>query len=88
MKKQFKQEKNQEIRAFLCTEKLCTDEFSPLVNRGEFVFLDPDAKAKEGDLVAVKCPEYPGFKLAFYDNKLAYWAVSAGVGRTLNRNIF
>lgn len=88
MKKQFKQEEKQPVKPYLYTERLCTDEFSPLVNRGEFVLLDTEAQAKQGDLVAVKIREYPGFKLAFYDNNLTYFAVSAGVGRTLNKNIF
>jgi hypothetical protein len=86
MKKQFKREANSPIHAFLYTELLVTDEFEPIVRRGEFVLLDTDASAKEGDLVAVRQKEYPGYFLKYYTKGVDCFAVCVGVGRRLNKS--
>ncbi len=86
MAKQFEREANLPVRAFLYSERLLTDEFAPLARRGEFVLLDPNAKAAEGDLVAVKQTDYPGFMLVYFTPGVKYFAVVVGVGRRLNKN--
>jgi hypothetical protein len=85
MSPQFKTVKVTHPRVVLFTEELITDEFQPLVNRGEFVFLDSNATAKEGDLVAVESKTYPGYRLTYYIKGVDYFSVGIGVGRSLNK---
>ena len=86
MAKQFKREARPPVHAFLYTERLITDEFSPIARRGEFVLVDTNAKANEGDLVAIKQTDYPGFFLAYFTKGVNYFAVGVGVGRRLNKD--
>lgn len=86
MTKQFESVDDHPVTAFLYTTKLITDEFAPLAKRGEFVLLDTKAKAKEGDLVAIRQTGYPGYFLEYFTKGVKYFAVGAGVGRRLNKN--
>lgn len=85
MSQQIKKVKKTISRVVLFTEELITDEFAPPLKRGEFVFLDLNATANPGDLVAVKGSEYPGYRLEYYTPGVNYFAVGIGVGKRLNK---